>query len=599
MTNKRMVLFGDIESHSADERYNMEPEDFFKLGQFAYNRDGDIQTTTNFKEFKQRIEDADLVIFHNGLQYDLPVIFGHDSMVPIQMAAERRVLDSMVWAHLVMPAPYKFTTRNGHTFFDGSKPEKSLRWLSLDNLSFQLGLTGKIGDLKALAKKYGGFGNIPTDDPEFLEYAVQDIVALRELATTLLDKGPVTDYIWREMLCVAIDAKISSNGMNVDIPKATSRVQELADKREKIMDWLVRDFDFPTEGKQPWKSAAGKGSIIKAFESFGIVPEDNPTWERTASNAPSFSGDTMVAISEGTEAEELGKALAQLQGQRSLAQLALDSTHSDGKVHPDITSLQRTSRKSFTKPGLSVWTSRGEGAVEKDYFIAAPGNVICEVDYSQIDARCVAALAGDEEFAKRFEPGVDAHELSGRLAFGDEMYDSNPAQYRQIGKIGTHGWNYNIGIKKLARSLDIPEAQAKAFIEGLNSAYSKVAAWKKRMADQGESGWIKNEWGRRMPVDVDRAWSQSAGLVGQSSATEILKDALIRAYKTDPELIRQLKATIHDAIVVELPADRQDEYRAKWKSVLETKWHPKNGMEMDFPVSLGPKDARTWMEAGH
>lgn len=596
---ERLVLFGDIETASSDERYNMDPQDFFRLGQWAYSRSGEVHTTTSYKDFRNRVEDADLVVFHNGISYDLPQIFGHESYIPLEMAANRRVLDTMVWAHLVYPAPNQFTTRNGHTFYDGSKPEKSLRWLSLDNLSHQLGLTGKIGDLKALAKKYGGFDQIPLDDPEFLEYAIQDIVALQELSVKLLDMGPVTDYVWREMLCVAIDAKISSNGWMVDQDKAQSRVDELKARRDKIMEWLVSDYDMPTDSKAPWKTNVGKGAIIKAFESFGIVPENNPTWPRTPANAPSFSGATMLAISEGTEAEDLGRSLAELQGQRSLAQLALDSTHADGKVHPDITSLQRTGRKSFTKPGLSVWTSRGEGAAEKEYLIAQPGHVLCEIDFSQIDARCVAALAADTEFAKRFEPGVDAHELSGRLAFGDEMYDSDPAKYRQIAKIGTHGWNYNIGVKKLAASLDIPQAQAKQFIDGLNAAYPRVAKWKARMSDQGESGWITNVHKRRMRVDVERSWSQSSGLVGQSSATELLKDALIRAYKHDPELIGMLKATIHDAVVLEFPDNRESELRELWKEILESTWKPEGGMEMTFPVSLGPKGARTWREAGH
>src|SRR5690606_29159761 len=113
----------------------------------------------------------------------------------------------------------------------------------------------------------------------------------------------------------------------VNTEEAQARVDALTEEREKIMEWLVRDFDMPTNSKQPWKSNAGKGAILKALDTFGIHPEGNTEWTRTASGAPSFSGDTLKAVTGGTEAEELGQALATLQGQRSLAQLALDSTY--------------------------------------------------------------------------------------------------------------------------------------------------------------------------------------------------------------------------------------------------------------------------------
>src|SRR5690606_29762819 len=149
------------------DRWNMAPEEFFRLGQYAWG-DGEIVLTTDHQEMLAVIRQAKLVVGHNIHSFDLSVLFGKDSVEPLHMALDNKIWDTMVHANLVLPAPYKFTTRGGHTFFDGAKPEKALKWLALDNLSFQLGLTGKIGDLKALAKKYGGFGAIPVDDEEFV-----------------------------------------------------------------------------------------------------------------------------------------------------------------------------------------------------------------------------------------------------------------------------------------------------------------------------------------------------------------------------------------------------------------------------------------------
>src|SRR5206468_7412527 len=102
---------------------------------------------------------------------------------------------------------------------------------------------------------------------------------------------------------------------------------------------------------------------------------------------------------------------------------------------------------STTNPGLTVWTSRGDGAVEKAYFV--PDNddeVLLEIDYSNADARVVAALSGDRKFAERFEPGADGHLINAWSAWGKDVVgtdkeDPVTADYRYKAKALGHGWN--------------------------------------------------------------------------------------------------------------------------------------------------------------
>lgn len=598
MTERRTIWF-DCETHSVDDRYAMSPEEFFRLGQFAVGREGEVHLVDDYREFMDVLRSADLLLGANISAFDLPVLAGKDSLWPLELAYEKKVLDTFVWGSQVFPAPDVFTTRNGHTYYDGSKPEKAMKWLSLDNMAHQFGLDGKIGDLKAMAKKYGGFGEIPIDDPEFREYAIADVEVVRNVSIKLLELGPITPYIWREHVNAAIDAKNSSNGIFVDQEVAKARVDELAERRNTIMEWLVRDFEFPTEGKQPWRSAQGKGAILKAMDSFGIVYEDNPTWTKTASGAPSFSGDTMKAITEGTEAEELGQALAELQGQRSLAQLALDSVHADGRAHPEITSLQRSGRKSTTKPGLTVWSARGDKAIEKRYFVAEDGYKFVELDFSQADARIVAAYSGDEGFKERFAPGSDAHEITGRLVFGDETYDSDPYKYRQIAKALGHAYAYRAGPKKLAMTSGEPLEVAQRFVSGMQKAYPKVTAWQDRVTREGERGYVVNDWGRKMPIQKDRSYTASPAMYGQSGTREIMVDSLIRMYEADPRIILALRAQIHDALLFEIPDDDLDWMVPLIKECMEITFKPsKDGQAVEFPVSVGTP-AQDWHAAGH
>jgi DNA polymerase-1 len=605
-------LFWDTETHSAGKQYGMSPQEFVRTMQFAWD-DGEVQVTTDYDEMISLIESARFNVAHNSVSYDLSVLYGKDSMRPLELALEGRVIDSYVLASLVNPAPYSYVNKDGRTVFDGAKPERAKKWLSLDEQAHQLGVPGKMGDLKELAKKYNppktavrdlDFSLIPLDDLDFYAYMIQDVVAVRHIYRQLLSmiksQNYRGDYIWREMIVWSINAQITRNGVLVNTAEAQARVDELAKEREEIMDWLVRDFDMPTDSKMPWKSNAGKGSIIKAFESFGIVPEKNDTWTRTASGAPSFSGETMVAISEGTEAEKLGRALATLQGQRSLAQLALDSTYEDGRIHPEIACLQRSGRTSVQRPGLTVWTARGPGAVEKRYFIADPDMVMVEMDFSAADARAVAALSGDEAYAERFAPGADAHEITGRIFFPDK-YDDDPKYYRNKTKPGTHGMSYRVGAKKLAATLDVTVPEALGFLDNYRTTYPYVARWQDQITREGESGFVTNWWGRRMVVDPDRSFTQSSALAGQSTTREILFEGLIRIARENIEMMRWLRMTVHDAIVWCIP---KNEVETAVPYILETMTYtfdPGSNVSqpIEFPMSVGPLDAEDWFGAGH
>lgn len=596
----RTLVF-DIESHSVDDRWSMDPRDFFRLGQYAWGLDGPVKLTTNYNEMIHVIREAEGVVGHNIHAFDLSVLFGQHSVEPLEMARDGKVFDTMVFANLAFPAPDTFTTRLGHTYRDAAKPTTALKWLGLDNLSFQLGLDGKIGDLKALAKKYGGFGSIPVDDPEFVEYAEQDVVAEQELTKRLLLMKSPDAYDWREQINAGIDAQNSRNGFRVDVSRAQARVAELAERKAKHLTYLEQKYGFPTEGKMPWRSKPGKEAILKLLADSGITPETRPSWTRTKTGNISLGGDVLIELTSGTEIEEVGESLAELMGQRSLAQLALDSVQPDGRVHPEISALQRSGRKSTTKPGLTVWSSKGDKAVEKEYFLAnSDDELLLGFDYSNADQRIIAALSGDPEYAKRFDDGVDGHEINGRIMFGDEVYDSNPNHYRNEAKAPGHAFTYGAGPGKLAATTGLPYETMVRFAKGMDKTYPGVAAWQKEVRRAGESGYLTNAWGRRMIVDPKRAHTAAPALHGQSGTREIVVDALIRMLYADIKYITFIVAQVHDEVVFSVPKDQVEVESGKMAELMSTVWSPEDGVgqEIEFYVSKS-KPAVNWKEANH
>ena len=562
------VLFLDIETHNAERLYDMDRREFFRLGQYAWG-EGQVQVTTDIDEVLAQIGKARLVYAHNGHNFDFNALLGDDAL---HLAYESKLFDTFVFAALHFPAPTRYLHSNGRNYTDyNTKPGHTARWLGLENLAFQFGFPGKLGNLQELAARHNppktkvadlDYGLIPLSDPQFLAYAEQDIIALRDLTRSMLSVVPVDAYSEREQFKWALLAQFSRNGCAVDVPEIQRRVQRSADQAQAIMAELVEQYDFPTEGKAPWSSKLGKQALERILADYGITP-DTVEWERTASGALSFGKDVMLAITKGTAAESVGQAIAALQGDRGLPQQVLDYLAGDGLIHPRIESLQRSGRSSVTSPGLTTWGSRTDKAREdKEYFIPRPGNVLIELDLSNADQRAVAFMSKDPRYAERFLPGVDGHEITGRLMFGDAVYDSDPTGNRNIAKALSHAYAYGAGAKKLALTAQGRLAHltpdevlelAELFVSTMQSHYPQMTRWQNEIRREGGSGWVYNLWGRPCPVDPERAYTQAPALAGQSSTTELLLDCWINMYERDPSSLKRILFPIHDAILCEVP----------------------------------------------
>lgn len=655
----RALIF-DIESHDPQHMFSMQPEDFVRLIGYRWVGQPTV-ITTDLEEIRQQIRQADLIVGHNIWAFDLRAIFGVHSTECLERVIQGDLVVYDTWVHavLVHPAPYTYIDRHGKGR-KAEKPEQMKAWFGLDEQAHQLGVKGKTNDLKVLAAKHGGFGSIPTDDPEYIDYLHGDVEATEQVARALLELGPLDPYALREQEIAARAAVISSNGLKLDVRAAQARVEALAERREVLLHELEEKYGMPTEGKAPWATLEGEAAIMAAFADFGIVPGDHwpktpvwakrkqkvaeayskaadllaaaNLWEEEASSGTlpersvqarlrwvesarntaaelmdeplppsfglSFSGDTLIALTKGTGAAELGTALAELKGQRTLAQLALDSVYPDGFVHPEITMLQRSGRWSTTNPGLTIWTARGEGAVEKAYFIPdSEDHYLLEIDYSNADARMVAALSGDLKFVERFEPGADGHMINAIAAWGWDEVSKDPAGYRQKAKVPSHGWGYKIGAKKLHLQTGMPLKEAEDFLASMNRAFPGVVAWQERSTKFARiHGYVTNNWGRKLWVEKGREFTQAPALEGQNGTREIVCDALLAM---PIPVLKMVKAQIHDALLFSVPKQGFEEYRDYLVELMRTYFKPaKGGQSMEFPCEAGPP-GNNWYEAGH
>lgn len=571
------VLFIDTETKSAAHMWNMSPREFFRLGQYAWG-EGPVVLTEDFDEVVDAVRSAKLVVGHNLISYDLSYLLGDDALhIP--------VFDTFIHASVVTPAPHRFLNHKGSTQLSNS-PGTAMAFHSLANTCFSFGIPGKHGDLNEMAKRHGcDIGDLPLDK-EYLDYARQDVIALRELARAMFSVATPTEYELREQEIAQINAQISRNGFRVDRQVAERRVKQLQVRKDALLVDLVMDYGFPTKGKQPWRSKPGKQAIIDVL---GDSAEKLP---KTKTGAYSLSGDAIQGVTKGTENEALGEALGELMGQRSLAQLALDNTQDDGFVHPTISSLQRSRRFSVSNPGLSVWTARGPGAIEKSYFVAdSEDHDLYEMDFSAADARVVAAYSGDTRYLRDMtDENFDAHSQMAQWCFGMERFKSDPKGYRQLAKPVTHAIPYGTGGKKIALTVGISVNEGYAVMRKFGHKYSGVVKWMENVRKEGESGTIKNAWGGTLYLEPGRHYTQSPALYGQNGTRELLCDGLIRC--RDAGLLKYLKITVHDAVVFSFPKDRP-ELRKLAEECFTTTFKG-----VPFPLTSG-RPADNWYDAGH
>ena len=516
------------------------------------------------------------LVAHNGYQFDFHVLarhFGLDLTDP-------GLVDTKVLAALHDPAPYDM------------KPGQIERHFSLDNVAARLGFEGKTDDLKRLARKYGKgaddpFMEIPNDDPEYIAYCKGDVEATAAILALL----PMTPYAEREhRLLGRLAASVTHTGFRVD----TDLLQRRFDEGEAVLAegrrWLVDTYGLPVTRKdgspsaKPHMTQAGKEAIFAAFADLGVDPDEWPWHMRTDKGKPSLGQNSMQVFLDNTKnpgIRRLAEVIQQMNGVRSVYGTVLD-TMTDGRVHPTISARQASGRLSITEPGLTVFGKRGGKWRERQIFLPEPGDLVVAIDLSQVDARAVAALSGDEAYRDLFlDRASDAHAEVARRVWGT---DANGR--RDQAKVIGHAWNYGAGIPRLVQQTGLPEQTIVEFDEGMRRDFPDLVRWRDEIRREAETGdLMDNGWGRKMRPDPEKAWTQGPALMGQGAARDIMMEGILRL---PDDVFPMLRAVVHDEIVLSAPADSVDDVVRLAVEALEMTWM---GMPIYADVS---KPAGNW-----
>ena len=124
----------------------------------------------------------------------------------------------------------------------------------------------------------------------------------------------------------------------------------------------------------------------------------------------------------------------------------------DGRVHSNFTmTVTATGSLSSVEPNLqNIPVRKEQGSEIRKMFVAAPGNVLVDADYSQIELRLLAHISQDETMRGAFLHGEDIHAVTASQVFGVPLSEVTPAM-RSHAKAVNFGIVYGISAFSLAQ----------------------------------------------------------------------------------------------------------------------------------------------------
>ena len=291
----------------------------------------------------------------------------------------------------------------------------------------------------------------------------------------------------------------------------------------------------------------------------------------------------------------------------------LKSTYADGllkAVSPDgriRTSFQMTvtatGRLSSTEPNLQNIPTRTElGSQIRRMFVAAPGNVLVDADYSQIELRLLAHISGDEAMCRAFRSGEDFHTLTAARVFHVEPQDVTP-EMRRRAKAVNFGVVYGISPFSLSQDIGVTVAEAKEYMERYFQTYTGVRAYMDRIVEQARAdGYVETLMHRRRALPELKSSNHNLRAFGervalnmpiQGTAADLMKLAMVRVERrlADEGLAAQLIMQVHDELIVECPEDEA----ARVQALLEEEMS--GVMTLAVPLPAEAHCGKNWLTA--
>ena len=254
----------------------------------------------------------------------------------------------------------------------------------------------------------------------------------------------------------------------------------------------------------------------------------------------------------------------------------------DGRIHTSFDqTTAATGRISSVDPNLQNIPVRSElGREIRKAFVARPGWMLVDADYSQIELRVLAHMSDDPVMIDAFLKDQDIHRRTAAEVYGVPL-DQVTGAMRSAAKAVNFGIVYGISDFGLARNIGVSRKQAAEFIERYLSRYAGIKRFMDTSVAQGKlQGYVTTLFGRRRylpeiasPNYNIRSFGERVAMNSpiQGTAADIIKLAMVEAHRalTSEKLKAKLVLQVHDELIVESPPEEIERVSVLLKSAME------------------------------
>ena len=276
----------------------------------------------------------------------------------------------------------------------------------------------------------------------------------------------------------------------------------------------------------------------------------------------------------------------------------------DGRIHTRFNQTEaRTGRLSSDNPNLQNIPIRTEmGSKLRAYFVAKPGCVLVDADYSQIELRILAHVTGDAHMQEAFLSGADIHRSTAAKIYNIRPEDVTP-RLRSSAKAINFGIMYGKGAYSLSKDIGVSVKEAEAFLQTYLATFPNIDGYmEKTIADARQCGYVSTLFGRRRALPELNSNNHNIRASGermarntpiQGTAADVIKLAMVRVWRRlrDEKMESRLILTVHDELIVEAPEAEAEKAAQILREEMEGCIH------YAVPLSTDVHTGKNWLEA--
>ena len=416
-----------------------------------------------------------------------------------------------------------------------------------------------------------------------LSYAARDVVHLHDLLGTMESEleAASLDTVWAlESNLIPCVVSMEATGIHVEREKLEAIAAEADRIAKQAADSLCTQLGNPS------LNPASPKQLLTALRAAGLKLD-------------STAEDALKAADDGRLVPLL-LAYREAVKRAQQAESLVGHIKSDGRIQGRFEPLgTATGRFSSKEPNLQ---NIGRGEL-REAFTAPAGKRLIVADYSQIELRAAAAIAGETKMIDAYQSGVDLHKLTAATVLG-KPEDQVTKSDRQLAKAVNFGLLYGQsapGLVKYAASsygVTMNEDQARAIRQAFFRTYSRLRQWHGLSHNQAEEGIteVRTRTGRRRLIPSTASeWERFTALVNtpvQGGTADGMKHALILIHERLPKSAR-IVSTVHDEVVVECREESADLCR---EIITTAMVEAMAALFPEVPVEVEANTCTTWAE---